>query len=94
MEKKKITKKNISKKTKNNVNKKVLKNKEKGKRIQKIIVIDYTFLVSLVLTVIFGVQTNGTFLLPFTITLVITIVCMCIILINSIYNIIRKKYKK
>ncbi len=82
--KKIITKKDVSKKGKT----------RKKKNIKIITVIDYMFLISLTLSVIFGIQTNGVFLLPFTITLVITIVCMCIILINAIYGKIKKKFRK
>ena len=82
--KKIITKKDVSKKGKTG----------KKKNIKIITVIDYVFLISLALSVIFGIQTNGIFLLPFTITLVITIVCMCIILINAIYSKIKKKFRK
>ena len=68
--------------------------KSKKKNIRPITVINYAFLVSLVLSIIFGAQTNMNFLIPFTIVLIITIVCMGIILINAIYTKIRKKFKK
>lgn len=81
-------------------NKKVVKNKTntnkkaKKKNIKPIIMVDYIFLGSLVLTIIFGMQTNGVFFIPFTITLGVTIICMCIILVNAIYNKIKKMFKK
>lgn len=66
----------------------------KNKKLKPIIIVDYAFLISLVLSIIFGMQTNSAFLLPFTITLVITIVSMCIILINAIYTKIKKMFRK
>jgi len=101
-----MERKNVRKGTNKKVNaksnitkKKVVKKdsitKKTGKKnIKPIVVIDYIFLVSLVLSVIFGMQTNGAFMIPFTIVLVITIICMCIILINAIYSKIRKIFGK
>ena len=66
----------------------------KNKKMDVITIVDYTFLISLILSIIFGMQTNPGFLLPFTITLVITLVCMGIILVNSIYRKIKKKIMK
>lgn len=97
MEEKRV-KRNTNKKTttskkvtkKNNTN---FKGNKKIK-VKPIIIVDWTFLVSLVLSIIFGMQTNSAFLLPFTITLVITLVCMGIILVNSIYSKIKKRFSK
>jgi len=74
------------------VNKKIKVSKKK--KLKPIIIVDYVFLIALALSIIFGVQTNSTFLLPFTITLVITIVSMCIILINAVYIKIKKMFRK
>ena len=94
--KEKKTLKKVNSKNKINTSKKISKKGKTGKKknIKIITVVDYVFLISLALSVIFGIQTNGVFLLPFTITLVITIVCMCIILINAIYSRIKKKFRK
>ena len=69
------------------------KYKVSNKKVRPIIVIDNIFLVSLVLSVIFGLQTNPKFLVPFTIVLIITIICMGIILVNAIYKKIKSKIK-
>lgn len=84
--------KSKSRTVKKEVNRKIKIGKKKN--IKLITIVDYTFLASLVLTVVFGMQTNTVFLWPFTIMLVITIVCMCIILINAIYSKIKKKFRK
>lgn len=78
------------------VNQKSVKGKTKTKKmkIKPIIIVDYTFLVSLVFSIIFGMQTNPLFLLPFTITLVFTLVSMGIILVNAIYTKIKTKFSK
>ena len=92
---KRRTKRTVNKTVKTNNAKKVAQHVvNKKKKLKPIIIVDYTFLISLVLSIIFGMQTNGAFLLPFTITLVVTIVCMCIILINAVYTKIRKKFRK
>ena len=84
--------KNVRKKVDITSKKKVIK-KEKNKK-DIITIIDYTFLISLVLSIIFGMQTNPAFLMPFIIVLVITLVCMGIILVNAIYMRITRKIKK
>lgn len=71
-----------------------LNKSKKTKKIRFISIVDYTFLISLVLSVIFGIQTDGAFMWPFTIMLLITIICMMIILINAVYVKIFKKIKK
>lgn len=84
--------KNVKKKVGTTSKKKVIK---KGKNRKEIItIIDYTFLISLVLSIIFGMQTNPAFLMPFIIVLVITLVCMGIILVNAVYSKIKKKISK
>lgn len=83
---------NTQKKSRVNMQKKIKQGRKKN--IKPIIIVDYIFLISLVLSIIFGMQTNGVFFIPFTISLVITIVCMSIILINSINNKIKKMFKK
>ena len=87
------TKRNSAKK----VVKQTTKNKTRSKKmkIKPIIIVDYVFLVALALSVIFGVQTNtAIFFIPFTITLIVTLICMSIILINAIYSKIKKKFRK
>jgi len=84
--------KNIKKKVGTTSKKKVIKNAKNKKDI--ITIIDYTFLISLVLSIIFGMQTNPAFLMPFIIVLVITLVCMGIILVNAVYSKIKKKISK
>lgn len=97
MEEKRV-KRSTNKKTntskKGSVRKTKVSTTSKKKNIKPIIIIDYTFLISLILTIIFGMQTNGAFMLPFVITLAITIVCMCIILVNSIFSKIKKRMQK
>lgn len=73
---------------------KVVKSKGNKKKIKPMIIVDYTFLISLVLSIIFGLQTNTNFLLPFIIVLVITLVCMGIILVNAVYSKIKKVIAK
>lgn len=68
--------------------------RESKKNLNVITVIDYAFLISLALCIIFGIQTNTAFMWPFAITLLITVVCMMTILINAIYVKIFKKIKK
>ena len=68
--------------------------KVKKKKVKPMLIVDYTFLLSLVLSIIFGLQTNMNFFIPFVIVLVITIVCMGIILVNAIYSKIKKKMNK
>ena len=65
------SRKNKKKKVGTTSNKKVIKNAKNKKGI--ITIIDYTFLISLVLSIIFGMQTNPAFLMPFIIVLVITL---------------------
>lgn len=79
------------------VNRKVVSNRTKSKKSKKpsfISIVDYTFLISLALSIIFGIQTNAAFMWPFTIMLLITVICMMIILINAIYVRIFKKNKR
>lgn len=74
----------------------VRKKKEAGKKknIKPMLIVDYTFLISLVLSIILGMQTNEViFFWPFTIALSVTVVCMCIILINAMHSKIIKKIK-
>jgi len=86
--KKKVARKNT---IKSKSSKKTL---SKKKNINSITIVDYVFLGALVFTIIFGMQTNGAFMTPFVITLAITVVCMCIILVNAIYSKIKKKIRK
>lgn len=74
--------------------KKIVKSKKSKRNIKPIQIVDYTFLISLVLTIIFGFQTNMFFFIPFVIVLVITIVCMGIILVNAVYGKIKKIMNK
>ena len=95
---KRVNKKKVSSKPKK-TSKVVNKKKRwldaiKKKNIKPIVVVDYVFLAALVLSVIFGMQTNGIFFVPFTITLIVTVICMCIILIHAVYNKISKKFRK
>lgn len=96
---KEVNKKAVSnkRKVKQNVKKDISKAKQnkskKSKKIKFISIIDYIFLISLALSVIFGIQTNAAFMWPFTIMLLITIICMMVILINAVYVKIFKKIK-
>ena len=95
MNNKKDKKKKVIK-TKVNTNTKKIKagKKLKFKKTNIITIIDYTFLISLALSIMFGMQTNGAFFVPFTIALAATIICMCIIFINAISSLIKKKFGK
>lgn len=89
-----MEKKKIKKKAKNNGN---ISNKKKNikTKINIILIVDYIFLICLSLSIIFGIQTNtAVFFIPFTITLCITLISMCIILIHAIYSKIKKKFRK
>lgn len=88
---KKIKKVSTPKKIKK-TNKKVSgsANRVNKKNIKPMMIVNYTFLASLVLSIIFGFQTNMNFFIPFVIVLVITIVCMGIILVNAVYSKIKK----
>lgn len=78
---------------KKNVSKTNLNKSKKSKNQSFISIVDYTFLISLALSVLFGIQTNAAFMWPFTIMLLITVICMMIILINAVYVRIFKKIK-
>ncbi len=87
---------NIKTKT-NSKSKKVNLSKLKSnvKKMNFIKTVDYTFFISLILTIIFGIQTNTTiFFIPFVVVLLITLVCMGIILVNAAYSKIKKIMKK
>jgi len=93
------SKRNVNRKLKSSTTRKNVNSKKKTKKTKKnisyITIVDYVFLVSLVLSIIFGIQTNtAIFFWPFTIVLLITIICMCIILVNAIYSKIKKKFNK
>lgn len=79
---------------KKSISKSKLNKSKKAKKLRFITVVDYTFLISLALSIIFGIQTNAAFMWPFTIMLLITVICMMIILINAVYVKIFKKIKK
>ena len=100
---KKTNKKVIKRKVSNTKKKKGNKGKKNNlfkltlniKKMNFIKIVDYTFFVSLALTIIFGIQTNTTiFFVPFVVVLLITLVCMGIILVNAIYSKIKKIMKK
>jgi len=94
-------KKNKKTKKSNNMNKKTA-NKEKGgdkisgekKKLKPMTIVSYTFFISLMFSIIFGIQTNMNFFIPFVIVFIITIVCMGIILVNAIYSKIKKNMEK
>ncbi|MDD2628131.1 MAG: hypothetical protein PHR25_04415 [Clostridia bacterium] len=80
-----MNKKKISKKS----------NNKKANKVQKVRfwndIFNYTFLISLVLTIIFAFQTNSVFWIPFLTVLAITIISMILILLLALIRTIKKR---
>ncbi len=70
------------------------KNNKKQKRKLRSNILNYTFLISLPLTILFAIQTNKVFWIPFITALTITMTSMITILILAVIRKTRKRIEK